>query len=906
MLRQRSWPRADADGRRASSAAGDLPPVEPRRGSSRGRTPDAPVDLGALVRERYYRHLCVQMLSSDAAPVVLLLGFLRTPESRRFAEAAFAALLLAVVCLHAAAALAFPLRRWAPPAAARALPRRLRAPDDAAAVGRALLVDWAVNLLVTPALFGAFLWRPDLRAANCPDAAGLGGCGLAFISTIHLSRSFRPVVAQVPPRLAFAYELARAALTAACALLAYAADGALGAAALAAVLARSAAALAFTLALISAHHDPTFSDAELLPPWLDLWPAPWRPAREAALRSLAAAAARLAPMPLDHRVMCGLNVLGNTLAGVLHARAGTPLATLGANGRIVLRVYLTLSVSAAASAALSGGGTRKLGAMARRLGLDAERELADEVRLALAEAPSEAEALRAAAGALRARLFPRARALALRIALAGDEAPLAVALGAAEAAAALRDEGDGGEEAAGGSRAFVAAQDRCLVADSRDFPAGLATFADWARAGAAGADVVVTAPLPAGPALLGTLVASFGAGAAPERYERPLLATCRAIGEGLFARRELATASAASALASDVFPSHVVARLLERSRRASGCSAARLSRQPSSSASLASLAPCDAPGDEGGAAGAAGAATAAAAAAAERSPSPRRASPPAQPGGLSRAPAAEQDEAAGQQPRDPAEALRRRRLSDARGAATPAEDETADADAHLFCSEAHECVTVVFVDLVDFTPLAESQEPMATMQMLHALFSRYDDVADALDVYKLETVGDCYVAVAGLTSPEPAAAEVGGAQRAAAAAALFALRALSAAAACGLRARAGVHSGAVTSGLVGRLRARYCLFGDTMNTAARLEAAGAPGCAQLSQACWRLAGLPDALSAGTARSLQLKGKAGTLEARLLDAHGPEAAQLEALLLEQLRLRDDTDAATHAAAACADT
>ena len=734
-----------------------------------------------MVRERYFAHLCTQMFSSDVPAFTFLVGLLLSPgDTRRFAELLFFLLVLLVVSSHAALTLAFLLRR--------VLPARLRA-DDATAVGRALLADWGINLFVTPLLFWAFMSRPDIRAANCPAAQGLGGCGLTFLVTMNMSRSFRPVVAQVPPRLAFAHEVARAGLNAACGLMAYAVDGALGVSQAAAVLARSGGALAFTLVLISLHHDPLFSDAELLPPWLDLWPRRLHPAREAVLRRLAALAARISPMPLDHRVMCGLNVLGNTLAGVIpgvmHNPEAGPLATFSANGRIVLHVYLMLSLTAALSAALSGGGAVTLGEMARRLGMDTERAAADEVRHAVAEAASEEDAMRSAAVALRSALFPQARTLALRIALAGDEMPLTVTLGAEEAV----DEDDAAGDVVS-SRAFISAQDRCLIADSRDFPAGLATFSDWARAAAAGADVVVTAPLPAGPALLGTLVATFSADA-PVHYEQALTRCCRAIGEGLFARRELATSNAVTALASDVFPVHVVQRLLERSRRASDSCASRSSmvsmRSSSRRGSMASVL------------GAAPAEDAAAAADApsspdDLSPPPRPASPLTLPHSADASPDAVPYDGDAM-PRDPAAAMRRRlsrRISNP-GLSSPVE-------ADLFYSECHECVSVVFVDLVDFTPLAESQGALETMQMLHALFSRYDDLCETLGIYKVETVGDCYMAAAGLLSPS----EAGSARRHAAAAALFALRAHAAAAACGLRVRAGVHSGPVTSGLVGR------------------------------------------------------------------------------------------------------
>jgi class 3 adenylate cyclase len=115
----------------------------------------------------------------------------------------------------------------------------------------------------------------------------------------------------------------------------------------------------------------------------------------------------------------------------------------------------------------------------------------------------------------------------------------------------------------------------------------------------------------------------------------------------------------------------------------------------------------------------------------------------------------------------------------------------------------------------------------------------------------------------------------------ASAALLFALRAHGAAAACGLRVRAGIHSGPVTSGLIGRLRARFCLFGDTVNTASRMESGGAPGCVQCSAATWALTRLPRSLA--DTRWLRVKGKAEEMEAMLIDAASQQAAHVIRLL-----------------------
>ena len=132
------------------------------------------------------------------------------------------------------------------------------------------------------------------------------------------------------------------------------------------------------------------------------------------------------------------------------------------------------------------------------------------------------------------------------------------------------------------------------------------------------------------------------------------------------------------------------------------------------------------------------------------------------------------------------------------------------------------------------------------------------------------------MAVAGLMPRAPPAA-------AAAAALLFALRAHGAAEACGLRVRAGVHAGPVTSGLIGVVRARFCLFGSSVNASSRLESAGTPGAVHCSASTWAMAALPTALVPHAPRQLQLKGIAEPMDVCLLPAGSAEAARAETLL-----------------------
>ncbi len=148
-------------------------------------------------------------------------------------------------------------------------------------------------------------------------------------------------------------------------------------------------------------------------------------------------------------------------------------------------------------------------------------------------------------------------------------------------------------------------------------------------------------------------------------------------------------------------------------------------------------------------------------------------------------------------------------------------------------------VTVLFADIVDFTPHAERNPPEKTVELLDDLFSRFDTLAEARGLEKIKTIGDAYMAAAGLPDRTPDHA------RRVAEMALE-MRELAAGRSLAdgepVRLRIGIDSGPVVAGVIGRRRFIYDLWGDTVNTASRMESYGIPGSIQVTQRVRELLG----------------------------------------------------------------
>jgi class 3 adenylate cyclase len=145
--------------------------------------------------------------------------------------------------------------------------------------------------------------------------------------------------------------------------------------------------------------------------------------------------------------------------------------------------------------------------------------------------------------------------------------------------------------------------------------------------------------------------------------------------------------------------------------------------------------------------------------------------------------------------------------------------------------------TVLFADIVNFTPVSSRLAPEEVVAWLNDVFSSLDRLAEQHRMEKIKTIGDCYMVVSGLPTPRPDHAE---------AAADLAL------ALCDemtnrvapddepARMRIGLHSGPVVAGVIGTRKFAYDLWGDTVNIASRMESHGVEGAIQVTEATYQL------------------------------------------------------------------
>jgi adenylate cyclase len=180
-----------------------------------------------------------------------------------------------------------------------------------------------------------------------------------------------------------------------------------------------------------------------------------------------------------------------------------------------------------------------------------------------------------------------------------------------------------------------------------------------------------------------------------------------------------------------------------------------------------------------------------------------------------------------------------------------------------------DAASVVFADVVDFTPLSQRLAPAEVVGILDRLFSGFDSLVEQHGLEKIKTIGDCYMAAAGVPDPSPDHA-----RRAALLA--IAMREAVAGPADGngfdLELRIGINSGPLVAGVIGHKRFLYDLWGDAVNTASRMESQSTPGEIQITRETYEL--LKEEFVCAHRGTIEVKGK-GEMETWYLV--GPRSA-----------------------------
>jgi adenylate cyclase len=183
-------------------------------------------------------------------------------------------------------------------------------------------------------------------------------------------------------------------------------------------------------------------------------------------------------------------------------------------------------------------------------------------------------------------------------------------------------------------------------------------------------------------------------------------------------------------------------------------------------------------------------------------------------------------------------------------------------------AERFEEVTVLFADVAGFTPLAGKMEPEAVVELLNELFTRFDALAESQGLEKIKTIGDAYMVAGGLPTPRPDHAE---------AIAEMALRMrevaelVAAETGHALAVRIGIDTGPAVAGVIGRSKFSYDLWGDTVNTASRMESHALPGSIQVTERTYRR--LKDRYLLEERGTIDVKGK-GEMRTYLLHGRNP--------------------------------
>ena len=173
-------------------------------------------------------------------------------------------------------------------------------------------------------------------------------------------------------------------------------------------------------------------------------------------------------------------------------------------------------------------------------------------------------------------------------------------------------------------------------------------------------------------------------------------------------------------------------------------------------------------------------------------------------------------------------------------------------------------ITVMFVDIVNFTRVAEGLTPQQVFAMLNRIFSSFDELAEQFGVEKIKTIGDAYMVAGGLNN-EPGNYSKSIAELAIAMRDLlhkdFTINDMH------LNVRIGIGTGPIVAGVLGKKKFIYDLWGDTVNIASRITSEGVPGMIQVDETTYRR--LSDTFIFNEPQMIYLKGKGNTTVYRLI-------------------------------------
>jgi guanylate cyclase len=167
-------------------------------------------------------------------------------------------------------------------------------------------------------------------------------------------------------------------------------------------------------------------------------------------------------------------------------------------------------------------------------------------------------------------------------------------------------------------------------------------------------------------------------------------------------------------------------------------------------------------------------------------------------------------------------------------------------------------ISVLFADIVGFTPMSAEMEPNEVVDQLNEVFSHFDALAVQYGCEKIRTIGDAYMVAAGVPTPTEDHAH---------AISSMALEMLEYARTTPLSFRLGINSGPAVAGVVGTSKFQYDIWGDTVNTASRMESHGEPDRIQITETTYRL--IRDSFETTLRGPIQVKGK-GSLTTWYLD------------------------------------